>query len=162
MAKIKTANQKGKYFDAEAKTDVIDYILNPYKATHGFVGGIGVNPECPAESMAVVSETFGKSNGVQLRHYIVSFSQDELTDPRKANAIAQQLTAYIGQEFQAVYAVHENKAYLHVHIVVNTVSFVDGHRWRGSKAEFYHLIDAMKQILHGFNINRLEYIPTKH
>ena len=91
MAKIKTANQKGKYFDAEAKTDVIDYILNPYKATHGFVGGIGVNPECPAESMAVVSETFGKSNGVQLRHYIVSFSQDELTDPRKANAIAQQI-----------------------------------------------------------------------
>lgn len=161
MAKIKTANQKGKYFDAEAKTDVIDYILNPYKAIHGFVGGIEVNPECPAESMAVVSETFGKSNGVQLRHYIVSFSQDEVTDPRQANAIAQSLTAYIGQEFQAVYAVHENKAYLHVHIVVNTVSFVDGHRWRGNKAEFYRLIDAMKQILHGFNINRLEYIPTK-
>jgi len=160
MAKLKTANQKGKYFDIEAKADTIAYVLNPYKAKHGCVGGVGVSPECPAESMEIVSEMFGKSDGSQLRHYILAFSEEELYNLQTVHAIAQHIAVCIGQEYQVVYAVHEDKSYLHIHMIVNTVSFVDGHRWRGSKAEFYQMLNAMKMILRQFQIHRLDYVPT--
>lgn len=160
MAKLKAANQKGKYFDLDAKADTIAYLLNPYKAKHGYIGGVGVSPECPAESMEIVSEAFGKSEGVQVRHYIIAFSEGEVKAPQIANKIAQQIAAYIGREYQVVYAVHENKPDLHIHMIVNTVSYVDGHRWRGTKAEFYHLINAIRAILRQFHIQRLDYVSA--
>ena len=54
--------------------------------------------------------------GKMLRHYIIVFSEDEVKEPRNADAIAQAMTACIGQEFQVVFAVHEDKLYLHIHI----------------------------------------------
>lgn len=51
-----------------------------------------------------------------LRHYIIVFSEDEVKEPRNADAIAQAMTACIRQEFQVVFAVHEDKLYLHIHI----------------------------------------------
>ena len=160
MATFKTANQKGKYFDRDAKADTIRYILNPAKAVHGFVGGVGVSPECPAESMELVSERFGKSEGVQLRHYIISFEPHELRKPEIANKIGQEIAVYIGREFQCVYAVHENKPHLHIHLVVNSVSYTDGHRWRGNKAEFYRLINSCRIILQQYNIYQLYYVSA--
>lgn len=160
MATFKTANKKGKYFDMDAKATTIRYILNPAKAVHGLVGGVGVSPESPAESMELVSEHFDKSEGVQLRHYIISFEPYELEKPEIANKIGQEIAAYIGREFQSVYAVHEDKLHLHIHLIVNSVSYADGHRWRGNKAEFYRLINSCRTILRQYNIYQLYYVSA--
>ena len=44
------------YNNTEIKKNSIEYILNPFRAISGYVGGVGVSPECPAESMQLVSE----------------------------------------------------------------------------------------------------------
>ena len=73
MATIKTGNGNGKYHDPSALHDVITYVLNSWKAPNYF-GGYRVNPITPIDDMQRVIEQFGKSNGVQLRHFIISFS----------------------------------------------------------------------------------------
>ena len=73
MATIKSGTGKGKYCDSNAKADVIAYIANPSKTPHSYIGGYGVDFDNPASSMNAVSASFGKSNGVQLRHFIISF-----------------------------------------------------------------------------------------
>ena len=70
MAILKTANTKGKYYEDHSKDDVIQYVLNPDK-TRNYYGSYGVNMNAPAESMNIVSAHFGKSQGVQLRHFII-------------------------------------------------------------------------------------------
>lgn len=159
MATLKTANQKGKYHDFDAKKDTISYILNPYKAIHGYVGGVGVCAECPSESMEIISEQFGKAQGVQVRHYIVSFAPDELRDPEIACKIAQEISCYIGRKYQVIYAVHENTPHLHIHLIANTVSYIDGNRWGGTYAEFFPLKNTMSAILRKYNIN-LQYVSS--
>lgn len=76
MAILKTANGHGKYRDLSTKKDVVDYILNNTKLKNNYWGYIKVNPADPALSMQEVSKFYGKENGVQIRHIIVSFNND--------------------------------------------------------------------------------------
>lgn len=161
MAILKTANCKGKYRDSESKDDVIHYILNPVKMPHGFCGGAGVDPCCPVESMEIVSEQFGKEKGVQLRHFIISFFPDELKSIETANQIAQKIAHFMGREYQVVYAVHENPDNPHIHMVTNSVSYRDGHRYYGTRKEFFQMQDVIRNILRQHGINKLSYVPAK-
>lgn len=161
MAELISGNCAGKYFDPNAKIDVITYILNPMKTIHGYFGGCCVDPNYPAESMEIISEQFGKSAGVQLRHLILSFAPDEANDPAIVNMIAQDVARYIGREYQAVYAVHENKPHLHIHLVFNSCSYVDGHRYRGTYKEFFSLKTFMQDVLRKYGVYNLRYASKK-
>ena len=111
--------------------------------------------------MEMVSAQFGKTSGVQLRHFIVSFDQTEVNDPMIVNEIARRFVEFFSNEYQVVYAVHEDKQYLHIHIVINSVSYVDGHRYYGTRAEFKAMQKYMQAILRNYNIYRLEYVSLK-
>ena len=161
MAIFKQLNGTDRYFDMSARADVIAYVTRPDKAESGFVGGICVDPFDPAESMDQVAAHFNKSTGVQLRHFIISFYPHELDDPEVANEIAQQLILWIGQEYQAVYGVHEDTDLIHIHVVHNSISYIDGHRYYGKKKEYYNLIDYIKALLHQYGIHALEEVSFK-
>lgn len=160
MAIFKTGNAAGKYFDEQAKEDVLHYILNPYKVKHGYCGSVNVDTQNPAADMQRVSERFGKTSGVQLRHFFLSFLPSEVDDPRTANAIGLSILKFFESEYQAVYAVHEDAANINIHIVINSVSYVDGHRYYGTKKEFYALMDYLRKALYRFGVNKLEYVSS--
>lgn len=144
MATIRCINCKGKYHDDNAKHDVINYILNPDKMIHGYFGMAYVNPANPDLSMWDTAMQFGQERGVRIRHYVVSFKNTELTDPRIANLIANEIMTAIGGKFQRIYGVHENTDELHFHLAFNTVSYVDGSRFYGKKHEHYGIINIIK------------------
>ena len=157
MAKYFCINRTGKYHDLASKYDVVNYILNPQKTAPGYFGGYHVDPYSPADSMIDTSEQYGKSSGVQLRHYVFSFDFGELSNPNTALQIAKDFASYVGQEFQTVFAVHLNKPNLHFHLVFNSCSYVDGHRFRGTRKEFYTMQNGFRSILRRYGIHRLEY-----
>ena len=39
MTLFKVLNGKGRYHDDNARETVVEYILNPYKVRHGYIGG---------------------------------------------------------------------------------------------------------------------------
>ena len=155
MATFKTINQKGKYHDLDSKSDVINYILNPEKTHSKLYGYELVDPMDPAESMQEVSNKFNKVKGIQIRHYVISFLPYEVSDPHIAHKIAEHIAMYIGYEYQTVYAVHENTDQIHIHIAHNSVSHVDGHRFHGSKTEYYNLLNIVYHVLKQYGIKRL-------
>ena len=179
MAIFESFNGNGNYRNENAIALVTKYIFNPYKTLSGCFGGYGVNSQYPIESMINVSEQFGKRNGVQLRHCAVSVSK--MTDPhdreawyetnpslgvilteRKiADEIGRRIAEFIGQEYQTLYAVHENCNHLHIHIVSNAVSYIDGHRFYGRRREFYALMEGIRQILWDYGITKFMYISKK-
>ncbi len=158
MAVFKTANTKDKYYEPSAKETVIEYILNPQKAMH-YYGGYGVDCSNPAQSMTAISEKFNKTSGVQLRHFIVAFYPYELSNPAIANEIAQKLIGFFASEYQVIHAVHEDKPHLHIHIVINSVSYIDGHRYKGTRLEFNNMKNYWSLILRQYGMT-LIYSPN--
>ena len=95
MATLKTSNGHGKYFDEDAKQNVIDYLMRKGKTPHGYAGGVGVDGNDIVGSMKEVSEQFGKSNGVQLRHFIISFEQSEINNISTVDEIAREAAIFL-------------------------------------------------------------------
>ena len=158
MAVLKIANEKGKYSDIDSRATLANYVLNEEKAPH-YYGGYGVNIIDIAESMDDVAKRFYKTKGVQLRHFIVSFSENEKVTPRKANDIAIAAASFFKHEYQVVFAVHENTANPHIHIFINSISYVDGHRYGGTRKEFYEFFNYLRNILkYYFGVYFLQYV----
>lgn len=152
MSVFMIANERGKYHDIGARQDLIRYIWRPDKVVHGYIGGIHVDPNNPAGSMDQVAAQFGKEKGVQLRHWILSFEPEEQVSLEVANQIAMGIIAFFGTEYQAVYAVHEDKPHLHIHVVSNSISYVDGHRYQGKHEEFHRFERHLKHLLRPYKI----------
>ena len=160
MAIITTPNGHGMYADETTRDGVIRYILNPDKVRSGYWGGASVDLTDPVGYMEKVAQRFGKDSGVRLRHFVISFHPLELDDAETADEIAKRVVDYIGQEYPALYGVHEDKEHLHFHIAMNAVSHGDGHRYRGSKREFYALLNAIKDVLEDYGIFSLHYVSA--
>ena len=50
---------------------------------------------------------------------------------------------YLGKSYEAVYVVHDNTAHVHSHIVFNSVSFVDGKKYRYEKGDWAKYIQPI-------------------
>ncbi len=148
MAILKALNQKGHYHDSDARNIVIKYILNPFKACSGYYGGVYVDPEDIAGSMNNIAIRFNKNTGVQLRHYVLAFTPQEMDDIDIVYDIACNIARFIGREYQVVFAIHENTTNLHIHFVFNAISYIDGHRYYGKRKEYYDLINYLTELLH--------------
>lgn len=61
----------------------------------------------------------------------------------------------IGQKYQAIFAVHENTANLHLHLMLNSISYIDGHRYYGTKRDYYTLLNCIKSVLRSYGIYKL-------
>ena len=126
-----------KYHDDQAIEDVMNYILREDKVREGYMGGFAVNPSMVEDQFEMIAEVFGKNYGVRLRHMILSFSPSEEIDLHDAKNIAYRVASYYGNDYQIVWACHTDARCLHVHMVMNTVSYQTGMKYDGSKADYY-------------------------
>lgn len=161
MATIKTANGTNKYFDENSRQDVINYILRPDKTPHNLYGCNFNDIRNSAYFMDNTAAQFGKSKGVKLRHFIISFDPYDTDNPTSVYDMAEQISSFFFSEYQTVFAVHEDKTHLHIHIVINSVSFIDGHRYYGKRTEFNSFKAHIKKVLNDYGIYTLIYIPAK-
>lgn len=145
--KVIGLGQPGKFFDVNSYQDAISYITNPSKAA--YIGGAGITSiDSAAKEMAQIANIFGKTSGKKLRHSVLSFGENEAVTPKMADSYAREIIQYYAPEYQIVYAVHENTDDLHIHFVMNHISFVDGHRYAGKKQDYYAFQRHMKQVTH--------------
>ena len=163
MATVKFLNAAGKYDDPAAREDVIRYITQKVKTPSGYIGAYGVDIPCAAQQMQEVSASFKKDNKIRIRHFVVSFYRNEQISPYKANMIASMIAHEIGQRYQCIYAVHEDTYHMHFHFVFNPVSFVDGHKYSGTKEEHKALKERIAMSVKAMGIHifyEVKYDPN--
>ena len=129
----------GKYQDDLAIPNLIAYITDGNKAKGDIIGGCSIDFNNIAGSMVQVSEHFKKNSHIRAHHFIVSFLPHEVHFVGVLMCIANQICQYFSDEYQIVYALHEDTGYPHLHFVFNAVSYVDGHRYRGGIGEYKNL-----------------------
>ena len=117
----------------------ITYAVNSEKTKQHFFAS-AINCESCETAYAEMQETkrcFGKASGVVGYHFIQSFAPGEVT-PEQAHRIGMAFAEKLfGGQYEAVIGTHLDKAHLHNHIVVNSVSFVDGRKYHSSPGSYY-------------------------
>lgn len=102
-----------------------------------YVGGINVDPKLSLFEMMYVKKSFRKTTGRQLRHIIVSPDTDYFSrlTPQDLYYIALRISAYYGRSYQIVFGVHTDTQKIHIHFIMNTVSFIDGMMYSGNETD---------------------------
>lgn len=146
MAISKILNMKdcGGHFHGKHLKRSLDYVMNPEKTQDGrFVGAINCQVDSAFEQMKATKRKFGKVDKRQGYHIILSFKEDEVNPDTAFEITRRFVEEYLGKSYEAVYVVHDNTAHVHSHIVFNSVSFVDGKKYRYEKGDWAKYIQPI-------------------
>ena len=140
------------------------YIVNPVKTDGGvLVGGVNVMPdaELAYEQMCETKQIFGKELGRQGYHVVLSCPVGE-GDPQTMYQLTQEfIEEYLGDRYEALFAVHVDKGHLHSHIVFNSVSMIDGYKYQYTKGDWKNIIQPITNSLcekYGWSVTLPEYV----
>lgn len=139
----------------------LEYIQNPEK-TNGnvLVGSLNCLPETAFEQMLDTKATFGKMNKRQGYHIIISFVPGEATEEIAFDVVERFAKEYLKDEYEAVYAVHNDKNHLHAHLIFNSVNLVTGAKYEYRKGEWKRRMQPITNKLckeYGLEIMPAEY-----
>ena len=146
MAISKILNMKdcGGHFHGKHLKRSLDYVMNPEKTQDGrLVGAINCQVDSAFEQMKATKRKFGKVDKRQGYHIILSFKEDEVNPDTAFEITRRFVEEYLGKSYEAVYVVHDNTAHVHSHIVFNSVSFVDGKKYRYEKGDWAKYIQPI-------------------
>lgn len=127
----------------------ITYAANPEKTEQLFFTSALNCESCETAyaEMQATKQRFSKPGGVVGYHFIQSFAPGEVT-PEQAHAIgvafAQRL---FGDRYEVVVGTHLDRAHLHNHVVVNSVSFVDGKKYHSSPGSYFFEVRSTSDTL---------------
>lgn len=137
----------GEYTGKESLINPIKYIMNPKKQNlSGAIGADPDNAEAMIKQFEKVKKIYNKNSGRMVKHFIVSASNDINLTPEKMLDYSNQIAQFYGEEYQIVYAVHENGARLHTHFILNTVSYRNGKKYSSEWDELNRLRDYVRDI----------------
>ena len=99
------------------------------------------------KNMVKVKKRYHKEGGVRGYHIIQSFKPDEVT-PEQAHKIGVEFAKKcFGDKYQAVIGTHLDRAHYHNHIVINSVSIVDGKKYRNDFTDYFRDIRGISDDL---------------
>lgn len=122
----------------------IRYVINPAKTQDGkLVSGVNLSvgdSGSMAREMQRTKLRFGKTDGRAGYHMEQSFKPGEVT-PELAHQIGVEFARRLyGDSFEVVVSTHVDKAHIHNHFVMNSVSFANGHKYHEPNSEYKNRI----------------------
>ena len=147
MATIKILSSKG------SVKNIVDYVLNKEKTNERIMAGKDCSVLNTASEMNTTKNLYNKTDGITYHHIMQSFKPGEIT-PEKAHEIGIELAEKQFKNHEVLIATHKDKEHIHNHLVINSVSFTDGHKLISNK-------ESLREIKRESNrICRREHLST--
>ena len=118
--------------------NALEYIQNPDKTEECvLVGGINCLPDTAFEQMEETKNIFHKTGKRQGYHVIISFSPEEKVTAEQAMYVLEHFAKdVLGDDYEAVYAVHTDRKHMHGHLIWNSVSMTTGKKYNSPKGNW--------------------------
>ena len=136
---------------------VINYAKNGNKTEKGIlVSGINCLPDTSYFQMMLTKKNFHKEDGRLGYHIIQSFAGKEVS-PEQSNRIGVEFAqSLFGDKYQVLVCTHIDKENVHNHIVLNSVSFVDGLKYHNSNVELAFLREVNDDLCRKYGLSVIE------
>ena len=118
--------------------NALEYIQNPDKTEECvLVGSINCLPDTAFEQMEETKNIFHKTGKRQGYHVIISFSPEEKVTAEQAMYVLEHFAKdVLGDDYEAVYAVHTDREHMHGHLIWNSVSMTTGKKYNSPKSNW--------------------------
>ena len=118
--------------------NALEYIQNPDKTEECvLVGSINCLPDTAFEQMEETKNIFHKTGKRQGYHVIISFSPEEKVTSEQAMYVLEHFAKdVLGDDYEAVYAVHTDREHMHGHLIWNSVSMTTGKKYNSPKSNW--------------------------
>ena len=118
--------------------NALEYIQNPDKTEECvLVGGINCLPDTAFEQMEETKNIFHKTGKRQGYHVIISFSPEEKVTAEQVMYVLEHFAKdVLGDDYEAVYAVHTDREHMHGHLIWNSVSMTTGKKYNSPKGNW--------------------------
>ena len=118
--------------------NALEYIQNPDKTEECvLVGGINCLPDTAFEQMEETKNIFHKTGKRQGYHVIISFSPEEKVTTEQAMYVLEHFAKdVLGDDYEAVYAVHTDREHMHGHLIWNSESMTTGKKYNSPKSNW--------------------------
>ena len=127
--------------DIDAVEGVMKYIKNEDKTENClYVKAYNCTTDNPYADMIDTQEFFGKAghkNAVLAYHLVQSFKDFETT-PEVAHKCGLELAERLfADKYEVVVATHLDHKHLHNHLIINSVSYTDGYKYRNNFKDYF-------------------------
>ena len=118
--------------------NALEYIQNPDKTEECvLMGSINCLPDKAFEQMEETKNIFHKNSKRQGYHVIISFSPEEKVTAEQAMYVLEHFAKdVLGDDYEAVYAVHTDREHMHGHLIWNSVSMTTGKKYNSPKGNW--------------------------
>lgn len=154
----------------------INYIFNPAKTEDNKyidfyspdADNLFVSTENVYNKMLNTKNHYGKPDGRQAYHYMLSFPATDNVTPELAMLITEEFIKTCFYEYEVAYSVHTNTTHIHSHIVLNSVNYFDGLKYQYNDGDWKRYLQPKaneiceKYGLSGLNLGISDEITFKH
>jgi len=150
--------------DLQAMRDVMDYAMNDAKTEKQFyITALQCSLRDARTEMALLKRRYGKEDGILAFHGYQSFKPGEVT-PVIAHEIGVKLAEELWPDHQVIVATHLDKAHIHNHFVLNSVSMI-GRKFYANKESYRKMRATSDRLCKQYGLSVItdhkEYYP-KH
>lgn len=130
---------------ASHQKNALEYIQNPDKTEECILlGGINCLPDTAFEQMEETKNIFHKTGKRQGYHVIISFSPEEKVTAEQAMYVLEHFAKdVLGDDYEAVYAVHTDREHMHGHLIWNSVSMTTGKKYNSPKGNWKNYLQPI-------------------
>ena len=140
--------------------NAIEYTKADFKTEKQlYVTGINCSEDNTLRDMIYTKKRYGKTKGVLAYHRFQSFAEGEVT-AKTAHEIGVKLAEELwGDKYEVIVSTHLNTNHLHNHFLLNSVSFVDGRKYRNTRENYALMRKTSDDICKEYGLSVLEEKP---
>lgn len=139
----------------------IRYILNPQKTENGMWTWSNAGAEWKQifDTFMETKKEFQKLDGRQGYHFVISFAPGEV-DEQTAFSFGKDFCQEYLKDYDYVFAVHNDQPHMHIHIVFNSIDFIEGYKYRYVKGDWEKNIQPITdRLCQKYGLSQLQYEP---
>ena len=126
-----------------------------------YVTGVNCTEDNALEDMIFTKERFGKTKGILAYHGFRSFAGGEVS-PEQAHEIGVKLAEELwGDKYEVVVSTHLNTNHIHNHLVLNSVSFVDGRKYVNDREHYALMRKTSDDLCREYGLSVIKEKPCR-
>ena len=134
----------------------LDYVGRDDKTENGrWVTALGCTLPTAYDEFKNTKQLYKKTGGIQYYHFVQSHPKGYDISPELAHKIAVEFSERAFKGFECVVATHTDADHIHSHIVFNSVSFEDGHKYHSNKFTLNGLRELSDEICIKYGVETL-------